>query len=263
MNRKRFYVYAIKVDGIVRYIGKGTNGRMRFHYTVALPMIANGSKRYRSRFYTKLYDAWSKGATITAAVVADGLTEKQANKGERAVIADYRARKPGQLWNVQPGGDNGMAELWSDPEWKTKQSALIKLSLTTPRIRARRSAQASRRWSDPRELANYAAKMDRQRADPKYSASITMGLKLAWKDSEKRAAMLSNREWTAARRKRRSALSTTYWSDPKNRVRQSKAFSRYWTPSNRARKSTTTARLWRNPEYRARNLAARKKRRHS
>ena len=28
---KRFYVYAIRVDGVLRYIGKGSNGRMYAH----------------------------------------------------------------------------------------------------------------------------------------------------------------------------------------------------------------------------------------
>jgi hypothetical protein len=31
VTNKRFYVYAIYVDEVVRYIGKGSNGRMYFH----------------------------------------------------------------------------------------------------------------------------------------------------------------------------------------------------------------------------------------
>ena len=31
MSKKQFYVYALYVDGIVRYIGKGSNGRVHFH----------------------------------------------------------------------------------------------------------------------------------------------------------------------------------------------------------------------------------------
>jgi hypothetical protein len=31
VSNKEFYVYAIYVDGVVRYIGKGSNGRVHFH----------------------------------------------------------------------------------------------------------------------------------------------------------------------------------------------------------------------------------------
>jgi hypothetical protein len=31
MSTKRCYVYAIHVSGVVRYIGKGGNGRLHFH----------------------------------------------------------------------------------------------------------------------------------------------------------------------------------------------------------------------------------------
>jgi hypothetical protein len=31
VSNKEFYIYAIYVDGVVRYIGKGRNGRMHFH----------------------------------------------------------------------------------------------------------------------------------------------------------------------------------------------------------------------------------------
>jgi hypothetical protein len=31
VTKQRFYVYAIQVDGVVRYIGKGSNGREHFH----------------------------------------------------------------------------------------------------------------------------------------------------------------------------------------------------------------------------------------
>jgi hypothetical protein len=31
VTKKQFYVYAIYVDGVIRYIGKGSNGRVHFH----------------------------------------------------------------------------------------------------------------------------------------------------------------------------------------------------------------------------------------
>jgi hypothetical protein len=38
MTKQRFYVYAIYVDGVVRYIGKGSNGRVHFHMIEARRM---------------------------------------------------------------------------------------------------------------------------------------------------------------------------------------------------------------------------------
>ena len=34
VNEKRFYVYAIYIDGVVRYIGKGSGDRLRYHVTL-------------------------------------------------------------------------------------------------------------------------------------------------------------------------------------------------------------------------------------
>ena len=70
MSKKQFYVYAIYVDGIVRYIGKGSNGRVHFHVIEARRI---NSRRARgantdctaTNFYRKLAEAMRHGATIT------------------------------------------------------------------------------------------------------------------------------------------------------------------------------------------------------
>lgn len=260
---KRFYVYAIRVNRVVRYIGKGTNGRVHEHM-MWVRLIEAGTKP-RATFHKRLHAVWKQGAKITHSILLKQLSERDALKHERRIIAEYRADHPRQLWNVQPGGEGGLAEIWADPEWKAKQSALIKAALTTPEVRARRKKQAQRRWLDPNEIEAWAAQMARQRKTRKYQNSVSDGLKRKWAEPEYHAAMLIKRKaaWTATRRKARGRQSTAYWADQKNRNRQSRSFSRYWSDpkwkaATRAKQKAKAALLWADPIWRAKMLAARK-----
>ena len=101
---KRSYVYAIHVDGVLRYIGKGTNGRMRAHMKEVRQRLTRKFKlKNVSLFQRKLTEAVMKGAVIEEIVLADNLTSKQAYKLEyrhleRMVYAGNRE----QLWNAIP-----------------------------------------------------------------------------------------------------------------------------------------------------------------
>jgi hypothetical protein len=62
VSKKQFYVYAICVDGVVRYIGKGSNGRVHFHVIEAGRINrrrARGANtdRTATKFYRKLAEA--------------------------------------------------------------------------------------------------------------------------------------------------------------------------------------------------------------
>ena len=104
MIEKTFYVYAISVDGVIRYIGKGSNGRMHFHV-----IEAQRINRRRARgantdvtsttFYRKLAAALRRGATIRDAVLVNHLTEREAYRLEKEKIERLYTRKPSQLWN--------------------------------------------------------------------------------------------------------------------------------------------------------------------
>jgi hypothetical protein len=66
---RRFYVYAIYVDEVVRYIGKGSNGGMYFHVIEAQRINgrrARGAKtdQTSTKFYRKLAEAMRRGAAI-------------------------------------------------------------------------------------------------------------------------------------------------------------------------------------------------------
>jgi len=102
---KRSYIYVIHVDGVLRYIGKGTNGRMYAHMKEVRQRLTRKFKlkNVSPFFQRKLTEAVMKGAVIEQIVLADNLTSKQAYKLEyrhleRMVYAGNRE----QLWNAVP-----------------------------------------------------------------------------------------------------------------------------------------------------------------
>lgn len=102
---KRCYVYAIHVDGVQRYIGKGTDDRMFAHMKeVRLRLTRKFNlKNVSPLFQRKLTDAVVKGAVVEEIVLADDLTSKQAYKLEyRYLKKMVHEGKRRQLWNVIP-----------------------------------------------------------------------------------------------------------------------------------------------------------------
>jgi hypothetical protein len=102
---KRSYIYAIHVDGVLRYIGKGTNGRMDDHMKEVRQRLTRKFKlkNVSPLFQRKLTEAVMKGAVIEEIVLAHNLTSKQAYKLEhrhleRLVYAGNRK----QVWNAIP-----------------------------------------------------------------------------------------------------------------------------------------------------------------
>ena len=76
----RSYIYVIHVDGVLRYIGKGTNGRMYSHMKEVRQRLTRKFKLKNiwPLFQRKLTEAVMKGAVIEEIVLADNLTSKQA-----------------------------------------------------------------------------------------------------------------------------------------------------------------------------------------
>lgn len=88
------YVYEVVVDGVVRYVGKGSKtDRMRSH------LLARYSPK--CHFHRLLALAWYENKEIYARLLVDGLSEEAAYAAERNRIASM---PDGQLWNVKPGG---------------------------------------------------------------------------------------------------------------------------------------------------------------
>jgi hypothetical protein len=103
--KKQFYVYAIYVDGVARYIGKGSNGRMHFHVIEARRINSRRARgantdRTATKFYRKLAEAMRHGATITEKIMLDGLTNRRAYRIEKQKIEELHKQKQDQLWNT-------------------------------------------------------------------------------------------------------------------------------------------------------------------
>jgi hypothetical protein len=77
------YVYAIIVEGVVRYIGKGRNGRMYTHLIEAKRTSARCPARtahLSPRMHRKLVEAVRAGSQIIETVIKSGLTDRAARK---------------------------------------------------------------------------------------------------------------------------------------------------------------------------------------
>jgi hypothetical protein len=101
------YVYAIKVDGVARYIGKGMDGRVESHMAEA----ARINKRHaaglpllpKQKWHLQLAQAVRRGAKVDLKRRRTWLTEDEAKRVETETITRIRGRSPGQLWNCEHG----------------------------------------------------------------------------------------------------------------------------------------------------------------
>lgn len=102
---KGSYVYAIHVNGVQRYIGKGTNRRMYDHVKEVRQRLTRQFKlkNVSPIFQRKLTEAMMKGAMVEEVVLADNLTSKSAYKLEyhqlKKMVYDGKRH---DLWNVIP-----------------------------------------------------------------------------------------------------------------------------------------------------------------
>ncbi len=105
VSPKGCYVYAIYVDGVLRYIGKGTNSRMYAHMREVRQRLTRkfNLKNVSPIFQQKLTEAVVKGAVVEEIVIAENLTSKQAYELEHRHMEEMvHDGKRGQLWNVVP-----------------------------------------------------------------------------------------------------------------------------------------------------------------
>ena len=138
------YVYAVLVDGIVRYVGKGRNGRMNSHLTEAKRSAARCAPDTRGLYplmHRKLVEAVRAGSQVTDSVIVSGLTDKAAYRLESWIIGEFHKHRAGQLWNT-------IDERFMDPrslpdEWDDPEHPLYKL----PRPLLRSSIPAADRKS--------------------------------------------------------------------------------------------------------------------
>jgi hypothetical protein len=150
------YVYAIVVDDIVCYIGKGCGSRLFTHAIKARRDAVKSSiriDRLTPRMHRNLVKAVRAGSYIAELIITSGLSDTEAYCHEADIIADFHRRKTGQLWNTI---DERVMDYRLLPlEWDNPEKPLYKLprplvtsAVALPEIQrqdSERSAHISRR----------------------------------------------------------------------------------------------------------------------
>jgi hypothetical protein len=125
---RRCYVYEIRVDGVVRYIGKGCNDRIYSHLIEAKRTASKPGVKIRNlgpHFRKMLVSAVRRGASITETIISSKLTDAEAYAMEWQMIWDYHKRHAGQLWNTID--ERGMDPKDLPPEWSNPVYPLYRL----------------------------------------------------------------------------------------------------------------------------------------
>jgi hypothetical protein len=138
-------VYAVLVDGVVRYVGKGRNGRMYSHLIEAKRSAARcapDTSGVYPRMHRKIVEAVRAGSQVTQSVIVSGLTDKSAYRLESRIIGEFHKHRAGQLWNT-------IDERFMDPrflpdEWDDPEHPLYKLP--RPLVRSIPSRSPSNPW---------------------------------------------------------------------------------------------------------------------
>ena len=179
------YVYAIVVDGIVRYIGKGSTTRVRAHMRLVKSIArrrAAGETIRASHFYNRLTKAWLNGAEIQEIIIVDRLTDEEAYQRE---IAEIAAAPSGQLWNYWSGGEGSSKGYRKPLEQRAKIAERNRQTWRDPQLVAEHSKRMKLVWSRP----GYREKQSRQQWTPEMCAALSAKRKAQWADPEFRAKM--------------------------------------------------------------------------
>lgn len=177
------YVYAIIVDDVVRYIGKGTGNRADKHLRIMHSILrrrAAGELVRATHLHNRMAKAWRNGSSIEIEILIDGLTDDAAFAKEIELIASIRV---GQLWNQTIGGENPPKAISRSAEFITKVTASNIKTWSDPELRARQSAEKKVHWLRP----EYRAKLEPVNRRPK--PSVSEKAKARWADPEFRAKM--------------------------------------------------------------------------
>lgn len=173
---KGAYLYAVLVDGVVRYIGKGSGRRLRAHEKIVRAMArrhaAGETVVAESQFYERLYRAYLAGADIAAEIITGGLTHEQAFREE---IAERKKYPSLQLWNAVSCWERAdyrakQKARWADPEIRALHRSRIAASIS-PSEKAERSQRMRRAWAKDGTGGNLRRAQEARRAR-EFAASL-------------------------------------------------------------------------------------------
>jgi hypothetical protein len=181
------YVYAVLVDGIFRYVGKGRNGRMYSHLIEAKRSAARCSldtSGLYPRMHRKLVEAVRIGSQVAERVVVSGLTDKAAYRLESRIIGEFHKNRAGQLWNtvderfIDP---RFLPDEWDDPEHPLYKlpRPLVRSSRPPARsveVRAPNATKPKGRMEDQREILLPISRMAEKRKPPLRKANSAFQL---------------------------------------------------------------------------------------
>ena len=180
------YVYAVIVDGVRRYIGKGRGRRSLMHMKEVRSITrrrAAGEIVRTTIFYNRLAKAWRSGSQIEIEIIVDGLSDREAFDREIVEIAQVPKE---QLWNMLPGGRGGavighqIAE-----ETRTKLAISNKAAWSNPELLKNQSEQKKLHWLRPEYRNQIESKIVREDA----KRAISEKAKARWADPQFREKM--------------------------------------------------------------------------
>ncbi len=176
------FVYAIMVDGVIRYIGKGTTLRRPLYHVKAASAInakrAIGLKVKALKFHNRLAKALREGAKIEHIILVEGLSDKRAFAREVIEISTRRG-----LWNEDAGGkgvsSNLRKTLWrDDPTYREKMLEHNKRICVLPRECGGAAITAYNKSDIGRRRVSEVSKQ--RWADPEYKRRLSAALSKGW-----------------------------------------------------------------------------------